>query len=90
MKLNYIEFPDEEIKKIEHQFVTNRVAMPHLCIITSCDSGHYSLFSKKAPSPEIIARVTVLSNYALRIIEQNIFSTRKMDPKVRTCRHDFR
>uniref|UniRef100_A0A182PF19 Nucleolar protein 6 n=1 Tax=Anopheles epiroticus TaxID=199890 RepID=A0A182PF19_9DIPT len=65
------ELPGETIDELEKQFFERRQSFPPLTIITPCDAGKYGLFGRRAPSVEILNRVTLLAQAATGLIEKN-------------------
>lgn len=75
-------FVAQEVANIEKRFLNNRLSFPSLCIVTSCDGKEYSVWTKNAPIPQVIARVVVLAKSALTIIENYIVNSITFNPKV--------
>ncbi|XP_063696273.1 nucleolar protein 6 [Culicoides brevitarsis] len=71
---------EEEMKLLDKRFTTDRVSLPPLCIVTSCDYKKYSVWSKKAPCKEILRLVQNLAKNALHMIEHDllILSSKKL------------
>lgn len=67
-------FSGSQITEIENNFINDRDSFPPLSIITSCDTKKNSMWSKLAPSVEILARVTVLSTHTIELFEENRLS----------------
>lgn len=62
------------IEKLELSFVSDRSLFPPLCIITSTgDTDKHIVWSKKNPSIEILARITLLARHTIKRIQQTIF-----------------
>lgn len=62
------------IEKLELSFVSDRSLFPALCVITSTgETDKHTVWSKKNPSVEILARVTLLARHAIKRIQQTIF-----------------
>lgn len=71
----------EYIEKLEMEFVSSRNAFPPLCIITSTgEIDKHTIWSKKTPSVEILARVTLLARHAIKLIQKTIFNEFIADP----------
>lgn len=68
------ELKDSQIADMENNFQSDRDSYPPLSIITSCDTKKNSMWSKFAPSAEILARVKILSNYTIQLFEENMAS----------------
>uniref|UniRef100_A0A182LSW1 Nucleolar protein 6 n=1 Tax=Anopheles culicifacies TaxID=139723 RepID=A0A182LSW1_9DIPT len=64
------ELSTETIDELEKQFYDRRQTFPPLTIITPCDAGKYGLFGRRAPSAEILNRVTLLAQTAIQLFEQ--------------------
>lgn len=63
------------IDKLELSFVSDRSLFPSLCIITSTgETDQHTIWSKKNPSIEILARVTLLARHTIKRIQQTIFT----------------
>lgn len=61
------------IEKLELSFVSDRSLFPPLCVITSTgDADKHTVWSKKNPSVEILARVTLLARHAIKRMQQTI------------------
>lgn len=73
---------EEELKLLDKRFTTDRPSLPPLCIVTSCDYKKYSIWSKKAPSKEVLRRVQTIARNALKIIETDllILSNKRVRP----------
>ncbi|XP_058824101.1 nucleolar protein 6 [Topomyia yanbarensis] len=65
------EIPEEKVEELEKQFIHRRDSFPPLAIVTSCDADKFGLFSRRAPSQEVLGRVTFLAKNVVSIIEQN-------------------
>lgn len=71
----------EYIEKLEMEFISTRSAFPPLCIITSMgEADKHTIWSKKTPSVEILARVTLLARHAIKLVQQSIFNDFIADP----------
>ncbi|XP_052891301.1 nucleolar protein 6 [Anopheles moucheti] len=70
------ELSNETIDELEKQFYERRQTFPPLTIITPCDAGKYGLFGRRAPTAEILNRVTLLAQSATQLIEMNIRTLR--------------
>lgn len=71
----------EYIEKLEMEFISTRTAFPPLCIITSMgETDKHTVWSKKAPTVEILARVTLLARHAMKLVQQSIFNDFIADP----------
>ncbi|XP_058116065.1 nucleolar protein 6 [Anopheles ziemanni] len=71
------ELDGETLDVLEKQFVERRATFPPLTIVTPCDAGKYGLFGRRAPSMEILNRVTLLAKSAIEMIESNLSTIRK-------------
>uniref|UniRef100_A0A336KUH3 Nucleolar protein 6 n=1 Tax=Culicoides sonorensis TaxID=179676 RepID=A0A336KUH3_CULSO len=73
---------NDELKALDKRFTSDRVSLPPLCIITSCDYKKYSIWSKKAPSKEILRRVQNIAQNSIQLIEEDllILSSKKIKP----------
>lgn len=71
----------EYVEKLEMDFISTRSAFPPLCIITSMsETDKHIIWSKNAPSVEILARITLLARHAIKLIEQTMFQEFIADP----------
>ncbi|XP_055607721.1 nucleolar protein 6 [Uranotaenia lowii] len=70
------EIPEEKVEELEKQFIEARESFPPLAIITSCDADKFGLFSKRAPSPEVLNRVTMLAQIVIEKMENNFNTVR--------------
>lgn len=62
------------IEKLETKFISDRDSYPPLTIITSNgEPDSHTLWSKKAPTIEILARVTLLARRAINLIDKSVF-----------------
>lgn len=62
------------IEKLEMEFISTRSAFPPLCIITSTGQiDKHTIWSKKTPSVEILARISLLARHTTKIVQQSIF-----------------
>uniref|UniRef100_A0A182QE84 Nucleolar protein 6 n=1 Tax=Anopheles farauti TaxID=69004 RepID=A0A182QE84_9DIPT len=68
------ELSGETIDELEKKFYDRRETFPPLTIITPCDGGRYGLFGRRAPTVEILNRVTLLAQAAIGLLESK-FST---------------
>lgn len=69
------------MEKLEMEFISNRNTFPPLCIITSTgETDKHIIWSKKTPSIEILARITLLARHAIKLIQQSIFMEFIADP----------
>ncbi|XP_053670273.1 nucleolar protein 6 [Anopheles nili] len=66
------ELTSDTIDQLEKQFYDHRQSFPPLTIVTPCDAGKYGLFGRRAPTVEILNRVTLLAQAAIGIIESNL------------------
>ncbi|XP_058446148.1 nucleolar protein 6 [Malaya genurostris] len=66
------EIPEEKVEELEKQFVDCRSSFPPLAIVTSCDADRFGLFSRRAPSQEVLNRVVLLAKHAVSLIEHNL------------------
>lgn len=65
----------EYVEKLEMEFISTRTAFPPLCIITSMgESDRHTIWSKKTPTVEILARITLLARHAIKLVQQTIFN----------------
>lgn len=61
------------IEKLETSFISDRSSFPPLTIITSNgETDKHTVWSKKVPSVEVLARITILARHALKIVQQTI------------------
>uniref|UniRef100_A0A182K7F9 Nucleolar protein 6 n=1 Tax=Anopheles christyi TaxID=43041 RepID=A0A182K7F9_9DIPT len=65
------EIASATIDELEKQFFERRQTFPPLTIVTPCDGGKYGLFGRRAPTIEILNRVTLLAQAAVQLIETN-------------------
>uniref|UniRef100_A0A182VXN1 Nucleolar protein 6 n=1 Tax=Anopheles minimus TaxID=112268 RepID=A0A182VXN1_9DIPT len=65
------ELSSETVDELEKQFYDRRQTFPPLTIITPCDSGKYGLFGRRAPTVEVLNRVTLLAQTAIQLVEMN-------------------
>lgn len=64
----------EYTEKLEMEFISTRTAFPPLCIITSMgEIDKHTVWSKKTPSVEVLARITLLARHAIKLIQHSIF-----------------
>lgn len=71
----------EYIEKLEVEFVSSRSAFPPLTIITSIgETDKHTIWSKKTPSIEILARITLLARHAIKLTQQSIFNDFTAEP----------
>lgn len=71
----------EYVEKLEMEFISTRSAFPPLCIITSMgEADKHTIWSKKTPSVEILARITLLARHAIKLVQQTIFKEFVADP----------
>lgn len=69
------------IEKLETEFISTRTAFPPLCIITSMgETDKHTIWSKKTPTVEILARITLLARHAIKLVQQTIFNDFMADP----------
>lgn len=62
------------IEKLETKFISDRDSFPPLSIITSNgEPDSHTIWTKKAPTIEILARVTLLARHANNLIKKSIF-----------------
>lgn len=59
---------------MENNFKSDRDSFPPLSIITSYDTKKNAMWTKLAPSVEILAHVTILSNHTIQLIEENMLN----------------
>jgi U3 small nucleolar RNA-associated protein 22 len=71
----------EDILEIEARFHSRRSTLPPLFLSTPYDKNN-SIWTKEAPSLQILIRVAMLAQEALRVIEILLFSAIKSDWKV--------
>uniref|UniRef100_A0A182RJ55 Nucleolar protein 6 n=1 Tax=Anopheles funestus TaxID=62324 RepID=A0A182RJ55_ANOFN len=74
------ELSTETIETLEKQFYDRRQSFPPLTIITPCDAGKYGLFGRRAPTVEILNRVTLLAQSATQLVEMNFRKLRNKIP----------
>ncbi|XP_050068286.1 nucleolar protein 6 [Anopheles maculipalpis] len=72
------ELASETIEQVEKQFYDRRQSFPPLTIVTPADSGKYGLFGRRAPTVEILNRVTLLAQAATQLIDANYRSLQKI------------
>lgn len=71
----------EYTEKLEMEFISTRSAFPPLCIITSIgEVDKHTIWTKKSPSVEILARITLLARHAIKLIQHSIFKDFIADP----------
>lgn len=71
----------EYVEKLEMEFISTRTAFPPLCIITSMgETDKHTVWSKKVPTVEILARITLLARHAIKLVQQTIFNDFIADP----------
>lgn len=71
----------EYVEKLEMEFISTRTAFPPLCIITSMgEPDKHNVWSKKTPTVEILARITLLARHAIKLVQQTIFGDFIADP----------
>jgi len=75
-------FVGEDILEIETWFHNHRAMLPSLFLSTPYDRMN-SIWSKEAPSLQILIRVAMLAGEALRVTEGLLFSAIISDWKVR-------
>lgn len=63
---------EDVLKQLDKRFTTDRSSLPPLCLVTSCDFGKYSIWSKKAPSKEILRRIQLLAKNAIKLVEDDL------------------
>lgn len=62
------------IEKLKTKSISDRDSFPPLTIITSNgEPDSHTIWSKKAPTIEILARVTLLARHANNLIKKSIF-----------------
>lgn len=67
----------EQVSKLEAQFLNDRDSFPFLTIISSGgESKEWTVWSSRAPTIELVARVAVLSRHCLALVEQELFDTK--------------
>lgn len=68
------ELQTDYIEKLETKFISDRDSFPPLTIITSHgEPDSHTVWSKKAPTVEILARVTLLARHAINVVKRSIF-----------------
>uniref|UniRef100_A0A182T1Z2 Nucleolar protein 6 n=1 Tax=Anopheles maculatus TaxID=74869 RepID=A0A182T1Z2_9DIPT len=72
------ELSSETIEQLEKQFYDRRQSFPPLTIVTPADAGKYGLFGRRAPTVEILNRVTLLAQAATRLIDTNYRMVQKL------------
>lgn len=65
---------DTQRTEMENNFKSDRDSYPPLSIITSYDTKKNSMWTKFAPSIEILAHVTILSNHTIQLVEENMLN----------------
>lgn len=66
---------NEQLAKLESQFLNDRDSFPFLTIISSGgESKEWVVWSNRAPVMELVARVAVLSRHCLQSVEQEVFT----------------
>lgn len=68
------EIGPEEITEIENRFTTKRETLPALCIVTSYDEEKYGIWSKFAPTEQVLFRVCMLGRFTLNAVEEKLLS----------------
>uniref|UniRef100_A0A182UAY7 Nucleolar protein 6 n=1 Tax=Anopheles melas TaxID=34690 RepID=A0A182UAY7_9DIPT len=66
----------ETIDELEKDFFERRHSFPPLTIVTPCDAGKYGLFGRRAPTLEILNRVTLLAKAATQLVETDFRTLR--------------
>lgn len=69
---------EEEIVEIEKKFRESRSTYPPLCIITSCDGDNPSIWTKHAPTEQVLARIILLARHSLSLIDINLLKCSKI------------
>ncbi|XP_059610144.1 nucleolar protein 6 [Phlebotomus argentipes] len=64
----------EEISKMEGNFLSSRDNFPPLTIVTSFDSSKHSIWSKSAPILQVLVRVSLLAKQMLDSVENDLVS----------------
>lgn len=78
----------EAVSKLETKFIAERDSFPPLCVATSCgDSDKHIVWTKKVPTVEVLARVTLLARHAINLVQSNLFE--EFDAKVRIDRCSY-
>jgi hypothetical protein len=75
-------FAGEDILEIETWFHNHRASLPSLFLSTPYDRMN-SIWTKEAPSLQILIRVAMLAGEALKVLEGLLFSAIVSDWKVR-------
>lgn len=71
----------EYVGKLEMEFISTRTAFPPLCIITSMgETDKHTIWSKKTPTVEILARITLLARHTIKLVQQTVFNDFIADP----------
>lgn len=64
----------DAVSKLETKFIAERDSFPPLCIATSCgEADKHIIWTKKVPTVEVLARVTVLARHAITLVQENLF-----------------
>lgn len=67
---------DTKLAELQLRFGQNRDNFPNLCIVTSIDEPkHTSIWTKKAPTVEVIARVVTLAKHSYELIDSQMTKT---------------
>ncbi|XP_035900786.1 nucleolar protein 6 [Anopheles stephensi] len=72
------ELSSETIEQVEKEFYERRQNFPPLTIVTPADEGKYGLFGRRAPTVEILNRVTLLAQAATKLIDTNYRTLQKI------------
>ncbi|KAL3286351.1 hypothetical protein HHI36_000859 [Cryptolaemus montrouzieri] len=76
------ELTSDQISNLDSRMRTNRESFPPLFILTPYDNGD-SIFTKKAPSKEVLVRLKVLANECLNVVQnillqESLFSIKEL------------
>lgn len=67
------ELSNNYIEKLETKFLSERDSFPPLTIITSNgETDKHTIWTKKVPTIEILARITLLARHAISLIEKSV------------------
>lgn len=69
------------VSKLEMKFISDRGSFPPLCIATSTgDTDKHVIWTKKVPTVEVLARVTLLARHAINLVQSTLLT--KFEAKV--------
>lgn len=77
----------DAVAKLETKFIAERDSFPPLCIATSCgEADKHIVWTRKVPTVEVLARVTLLARHAIASVQQHVFDD--FDAKVSEPKSD--